>query len=240
MPSRPTKSAAAQRLETQLERLGDLPADTPVSAVRPMGEDATRFLVRFGRAQFGPVHGEDVHALGLVVGAAAEREARERLAAALAREAARSDALRLLRARARAKQDLIGRLLKKGHQRVHAAAAVERLERAGLIDDAALARHRAERLVEAGRVGPRGAEAKLRGAGLSQPVTSEAVTGAFAGVDLLEQATAAATRRARSMGAGLDDATRRRRLFGFLARRGYDHETCRRAVERALGASSDE
>ncbi|HZW09022.1 MAG TPA: RecX family transcriptional regulator [Phycisphaerales bacterium] len=239
MPSRSTKSAACQRLETQLARLADLPGDAPVTAIRPLGEDATRFQVRIGRAQFGPIHGEDIGGLGLRVGSPVGRAAGEALVAALAREAARGEALRLLRTRARAKQDLIARLVKKGHQRLHAAAAVERLERVGLIDDASLARDRAARLAEAGRLGPRGAEAKLRGAGLVAPVAKDAVAGAFRGVDLVEQAAAAAERRARSM-AGLDEPTRRRRLFGFLARRGYDHDTCRQAVARALGAPLDE
>jgi regulatory protein len=163
-----------------------------------------------------------------------------RLAAALAREAARTDALRLLRARARAAQDLISRLVHKGHARADAAAAVERLGRAGLIDDEALARDRAERLAAGARLGPRAAQVKLRALGLGGGVSAEAVSDAFRGVDLLAQATEAARRRAASLRASVDEQTLRRRLFGYLARRGYDHDTCRQAVEQALGSAPED
>lgn len=240
MRSHPSKSATRRRLEAQLERLGTLGPDACVASLRPLAEDSTRFNVRIGRVQVGPVHAEDIEALGLAVGAPASGGLLERLGAALAREAARTDALRLLRARARTRHDLIGRLMRKGHDRADAASAVDRLARVGLVDDASLARDRAERLASGARLGPRGAEARLRTMGLGAALSAEAVAGAYAGVDLLEQATSTARKRAASLSPDLDDRTRRARLFGFLARRGYDHETCRGAVERALGSAPED
>jgi regulatory protein len=239
MQHRSAQSASRQRLDAQLAQLAELAPDTKVASIKPLPADPGRLSIRIGRAQFGPVNADDIDSLGLSVGAPAAEQARTRLGEAIAREAARTDALRLLRAKARSRQDLIGRLTRKGHERVHAAAAVERLERVGLLDDAALAKDRAERMAEVGRLGPRGAQAKLRTLGLSSPVSTEAVQGAYAGVDLVAQATDAARRRARSMGERLDDETRRRRLYGFLARRGYDHETCRRAVDQTLKGAPD-
>jgi regulatory protein len=206
-----------------------------IRSVRPEGGDQNRFRVRIGRAAFGPVHAADIDALGLSAGDALDGQTRDGLAEAMAREAARSEALRLLRTRARSRGDLARRLARKGHDRQAAAAALDRLARVGLIDDAALAADRAEALASRGRAGPRAAEQRLRASGIEQPIAARAVRAAYEGVDLQEHAAEAARKRARTLSDRLDPATRRRRLYGFLARRGYDHETCAHAVEQALG-----
>ncbi|QKK08877.1 MAG: hypothetical protein HND58_12395 [Planctomycetota bacterium] len=65
-----------------------------------MGDDQTRFAIKIARNAFGPVHAKDLAALGAEIGRPLDEPARERLLDALAREAARGDALRLLRTRA--------------------------------------------------------------------------------------------------------------------------------------------
>lgn len=234
MPSKSSQSATVRRLLQQRERLEQLPPDEPVRGVRPMGNDQTRFAIKIARNAFGPVHAKDLGALGVEIGQPLDEPARERLLDALAREAARGDALRLLRTRARAKRDLLFRLSRKGHDKAAAAEALERLAAVGLIDDEAFAETRAGSLARAGGAGPRLAENKLRAQGVDGTLAGKAVREAFAEVDLLERATAAAHKRARALSPTLDAETRRRRLYGFLARRGYDHGTCMRATDAAL------
>lgn len=233
-------SAARRRAEEQLERLDAVDPERAVSAIKPTTDSTARVHVRVGRDRFGPVMQELIADAGVRVGEPLSVESRGVLAEAICIEAARTDALRLLGARARSKRDLTMRLLRKGHERAHAATAVDRLEGVGLLDDESLARDRAERIASEGRSGPRGAEVKLRSVGIDPRTASRAVTEAFRGVDTLEQAVALAQRRERSIPAGLDAPTRKRRLYGYLARRGYDHDTCRRAVERALGGADDD
>lgn len=240
MPAASRQSAARRRCVEQLARLGALPADAPVSAVKPFGDDPARFAIHLGRVRLGPVHAADLDALDLVVGSPLDAPARLRLAGALAREAARADALALLRTRSRSKRDLLDRLALKGHDRTPAREALDRLERVGLLDDAALARDRAAVIAESGRAGPRAAEVKLRALGIDPAAASGAVGDAYAGIDTLAQATEAAHRRARTFGPDLDRPTRQRRLYGFLARRGYDHDTCRKATEAALTGLEDD
>ena len=235
MPPRTAQSAARRRCEEQLARLDALPLDAKVNAIRPMGDDQSRLTVRVGRARFGPVHAVDRDGLGLSPGASLDAAARGRLADALAREAARADALRLLGTRSRSRRDLLHRLTQKGHDRGSAGSALDRLERVGLSDDESPARDRATGLADSGRAGPRAAEGKLRAIGIDGPTAAAAVREAYAQTDLLAQATEAAHRRARTFPTALDRPTRQRRLFGFLARRGYDHDTCRRAAQAALG-----
>ncbi len=241
MRSTSPHSAAVRRLHEQRERLDELPLDEPVRAVRAVGDgrsasggDQTRFAVKIARRSFGPVHAKDLDTLGIVVGKPLSRDARARLADALAREAARSDALRLLSTRARAARDLLNRLARKGHDPTPAAEALERLAAVGLIDDEAFAETRALSLVRAKAAGPRAAEHKLRAQGIDPTLAGNAVREAFAEVDLLERATAAARKRARALPPTLDEPTRRRRLYGFLARRGYDHATSMNATTAAL------
>ncbi|MCC7387667.1 MAG: RecX family transcriptional regulator [Phycisphaerales bacterium] len=234
------QSATRRRCEEQLARLEELPADAAVTALRPVGEDDPRVVVRVGKWRFGPLHAADRDTLGLTVGDRLDAPARARLGAALSREAARTDALALLRTRSRSRRDLLHRLALKGHPLDDATAALDRLARVGLLDDGSLARDRAGVMADSGRTGPRAAEVKLRSLGIAGPVAAEAVRDAYAGADLLEQATELAHKRARSFGASLDREARQRRLYGYLARRGYDHDICRRATEAALGRPNDD
>lgn len=233
-------SATRRRCEEQLERLGTLPAGARVTALRPVGEDRSRLVVRVGKLRFGPVHSVDHDGLGLAVGGGLDPGTRAGLASAISREAARSDALLLLRTRSRSRRDLLHRLALKGHPRSDACAALDRLARVGLLDDDSLARDRAGVMADSGKAGPRAAEVKLRSLGIDGSVASRAVREAYAGVDLADQAMDLAVRRARSYGPSLDRAARQRRLFGYLARRGYDHDICRRATEAALGGLDDD
>lgn len=227
-------------MDEQLARLEALPPGAAITALKPTGEDGIRFTIRVGKVQVGPIHADDVRELGLRIGLPLAGPVASGLGDALAREAARADALRLLRARPRSKRDLVRRLGLKGHDRIHAAATADRLERAGLLDDAALAEERAQTLADSGRAAPRVAEVKLRALGLESPVATKAVREAYQGLDLLQQATEAARKRLRGLGPGLDDDTRRRRLWGYLARRGYDHEICRRALDAVLGQQTED
>ena len=237
MPTTSAHSATRRRCEQQLEHLAALPAETPLSAVRPIGEDQSRFTLHLGRVRLGPIHAKDLPDLPL--GTPLDAPTRAHLAAALEREAARTDALALLRTRARSSRDLLSRLARKGHDQAAAGEALERLARVGLIDDGAFAADRAGVLADSGTIGPRAAEAKLRALGIEGQIASAAIREAFAETDLLAQATEAACRRARTMPQSLDDQTRRRRLASFLARRGYDHDICREAVKVALAGETD-
>ncbi len=233
------QSAARRRCQEQLERLDALPAETLVSAVKPMGEDHSRFSVHLGRVRLGPLHVKDLDSFTLTIGSPLDEITRSKLAEALAREAARADALALLRTRARSSRDLLHRLARKGHDRVASAEALERLARVGLIDDAAFATDRAAVFADSGTIGPRAAESKLRALGIEGPVATAAVREAYADCDLLAQATEAAHRRLKTFHPDLDEQTCTRRLYSFLARRGYDHGICRQATKAALAGETD-
>ncbi|MDQ3991961.1 MAG: recombination regulator RecX [Actinomycetota bacterium] len=144
-------------------------------------------------------------------------------------------ALRLLSVRSRSRSELRGRLLRAGFEEAEVEAALDDLQRVGLLDDAAFARDLATRHVHGRGAGSRAATTALRRFGVD-PELAERTVGEVAGDDEEARAEAVARRRLSRM-TGLDAATTYRRLVGFLQRRGYDghtaREVCRRIVDGA-------
>jgi regulatory protein len=147
---------------------------------------------------------------------------------------ARAAALSLLAVRQRSRAELRRRLRAKGFGAAVVEACLERLESLRLVDDAAFAGAFARDRI---RFRPQGAQRtvrELRGRGVDEDTALEAVrearTEEGAGeADLARQAAAKWRRRA-----GEAPESARRRLYGFLARRGFDPEVVREVVEEVL------
>jgi regulatory protein len=84
-------------------------------------------------------------------------------------------------------------------------------------------------------------EQELRRKGVAADVANEAVSQALAdvGMDEEEAALEVARKRARSL-RSLEPAVARRRLYAFLARRGFDSNLVARVVRAALEAPVEE
>jgi regulatory protein len=146
------------------------------------------------------------------------------------RGTAKDRALRLLGVRWRSRVELEQRLRRAGFEEEDVAAALEDLERAGLIDDARFAS--AVVADRAGRrlAGDREVRSALRQKGVSEEVANAAM--AVAGEES-ERALALARKRAPRLGT-LDPAAAYRRLFGLLLRRGFGPGVAREACRTAL------
>ncbi len=159
-------------------------------------------------------------------------------------EAAREAALKLLERQRRTRVDLERRLADKGFTPAAVAAALDRLVRVGLVDDAEFAR-----AFLAGRWGRRPAGwQRLRQELRAKGVGDEAIEAARAvvaqregGVDELSTATRLVAQARRRM-AGLEPQKQRQRLYALLARRGYDGDLIRRvlALRDDAGESGEE
>jgi regulatory protein len=104
---------------------------------------------------------------------------------------------------------------------------VERLERAGLLDDDAFARYWVENRE---RFRPRGLHA-LRYELRRKGINDEVIERALASIDVSSSAYRAAEAKARQL-QHLDPATFRRKLLDYLARRGFEYEVAKDATER--------
>lgn len=150
-------------------------------------------------------------------------------------------ALNMLAFRARSATELRRSLVRKGEEPARVDAAIERLRAAGLIDDEQFARQFARSRVSSAGASRRKLEQELYRKGVGREISSEAIAEVMEEEDVDEDALVerAALKKLRTLGR-VDEATRRRRLYGYLARRGYDSDRIRGAMERVLSGGTDE
>lgn len=153
-------------------------------------------------------------------------------------EAAREAALRLLERTRRTRSDLTRRLRDKGYAAEVAAGVIERLAAVNLVNDIEYARaYLAERW---GRraAGWRRLEADLRRRGVSAAeiaAARDSFTAERGGADEAALARRVVAQAARRF-AALDPRVRRQRLYGLLARRGFDGDAIEQALRDEPGA----
>jgi regulatory protein len=140
-------------------------------------------------------------------------------------------ALRLLSVRSRSRSELQQRLLRADYAPEEVEAALDDLERVGLIDDEAFAREVSEYQRRKG-MGRRAGMNALRVKGVEREL-AERIADEANPEDEAERALEVASNRLQRL-RGLDPVTRQRRLVDFLMRRGYDPEIARSACKRAM------
>jgi regulatory protein len=152
-----------------------------------------------------------------------------------AKESKRKDvherALGLLAVRARSRRELEQRLLQAGYPAVEVGAELDRLERVGLIDDAAFARQLVQHAFGAGGKGRRAVASALFAKGVDPEVAASTLEDL--GGDEEQRAFDLASSRAPRLG-GIDPQKAFQRLSGLLMRRGFAPELARSAARRAL------
>ncbi len=166
----------------------------------------------------------------------------ELLSTAVRRTSVLDKALDLLAVRARSTRDLRIRLMRRGGQADDITWVIRRLTLQGFLDDSAYARSLARARMVSGGVSRRGVEAELRRRGIATDVAGSAIDDALREVELDEYAAAlAAARKRLQILSSVDPGVRRRRLYGWLSRRGYESEVVARVLQDVLevGQESD-
>jgi regulatory protein len=132
----------------------------------------------------------------------------------------------------RSTRDLRRRLLLKGEGEADVDATIERLTAAGLLDDVAYARAFVRGKVSSQGFSRRRLQQELAKRGVARDVADLAIAEVLHDDDVDEAANIerVARKKLRTL-QGLDEETRRRRLFAFLARRGYDVDDVRSVVK---------
>jgi regulatory protein len=145
-------------------------------------------------------------------------------------------AANMLAARPRAARDLERLLVRKGEPAEHVAAAIERLTAMGALDDARFARQFIRSKIAGAGLSRRRLQSELWRRGVARDVIDTALTEVVAEDEVDEDAQIAhvAAKKLRTL-RSLDPATGRRRLYAFLARRGYDSSAIRRAMDSLPG-----
>ena len=145
-------------------------------------------------------------------------------------ERAREYALLLLSYRERTEKEMAERLKRKGFPPEAVAATVADCQRLGLVDDERFARLFVQ---ERARLNPRSARligAELGKRGVSGEVAARALSAEFV-PGREEEMAADLARRASLRLRGVDPAAARRRLWAYLARRGFSPDQIAAAVK---------
>ena len=211
-----------------------------ISGIIPAHRPAGRFAVVVDGRERAVLSLDAIERLGLVVGRSVAG-----LEEAIALESARlhsyDRALNMLALRARSSSELARSLVRKGEEKPYVDWAIARLLEQGLLDDAAFARALTRSRVVGGKRSRRRVEQELARKGVSRTVAGEAIDDVFEdeAVDQRAIVEEAARKKLRSL-AGLEPAVQRRRLYAFLARRGYDLDVIRAAIAAAGSTESAE
>jgi regulatory protein len=133
--------------------------------------------------------------------------------------------------------ELRRKLLLKGQSSADVEDALTRLQDQKLLNDADFARNFARRKVLGAGSSRRRIVEELARKGIARGLAEEAVEGLqeTEGIDPSVAIHRVAEKKWTSL-ARLDDFTRKRRLYAFLARRGFDPDEIRAAMERVQAA----
>ena len=215
---------------------------TTISAIREHPRRKGRFIIEVAGAESAVLAVDSISELGLHVGVEVPNALLRQLETANRQTALLDRALGILAAHARSRRDMRIRLRRTGAADADVAWVLDRLERLGYLNDAEYARQLAHARIVGGGTSKRRVEQELFKRGVSKETATEAIDATLADVELDEHGAAlnAARKRMRALSA-LDPLTQRRRLYAFLARRGYEAEVVARVVNEVLtGEQSDE
>lgn len=140
----------------------------------------------------------------------------------------------------RTRRELELRLRKREATPAQIAAALDRLEQSGVLSDEAVAEVEASARLRRGEA-PARVRQQLRKKGVSGKTVQEAISGAIEqdGFDERAACLEAARKRARTLRDDEPEAAKRK-LVGYLLRRGYSGSVARDAVREALAAPDED
>jgi regulatory protein len=212
-----------------------------VTSINPNPRRTGRFDLYIDGAVSATISIEAIERLRLSVGTVID----DRIEAALARETSvittYDRALNMIALRARSAAELRRLLLRKGEQAEFVDIAIERLLRAGFLDDASFARQFARAKAVGGGLSRRRVQQELARRGVARDVAEAAIAEVFAEEHVEESDTLerVARKKLKSL-QRLDAQVQRRRLYSFLARRGYDSDDIARTIRAIMPSGSEQ
>ncbi len=156
-------------------------------------------------------------------------------------EDARAYGLRLLGQRAYATRDFRRKLVNKEFTLEEIETTIARFIESGLLDDRKFAVNFSRSKLTTSSTSPRRVRQHLARKGIASAIAAEAVDQVILEeeIDTNVNLEKVAGKKLAAL-SGLDSHVQRRRLYGFLARRGYEVEEIRRTVEKLIGEGTTE
>jgi regulatory protein len=212
-----------------------------VSAITASARHPGRFEIEVDGRAVATLSLDAIERLGLRIGVAYSESLASRLATAAAALHTFDRAVAMLAARPRAARDLERTLVRKGEPAEHVAAAVERLIALGILDDAQFARQFIRARIAGAGLSRRRLQSELWRRGVARDVIDDALAEVMEEDEVDEDAQIAqvAAKKLRTLRSA-NPATVRRRLYAFLARRGYESSAIRRVIDALPASGEDE
>jgi regulatory protein len=217
-----------------------------ITALKPQQKRRQRLAVFVDGEFFAGIDRETAVQLRLKVGDAVEPGDLSKILEREEEIRAREKCLRWLEARSRTRRELEDRLRRLDVSPEIAGRVLDRLEETGLLNDAALAKSLAQDRLRGGGVGKRRVRSELIKRGVDRDTVESILKTAGENGEVPgrvrdeAQACLALARRKAAAYRRLPAETGRRRLMGFLARRGFGLEDIYRAVDQVLPEERDE
>lgn len=195
-----------------------------ITSIKPTQRNPKRVTVRIGRRVVATLARSKVEALGLHVGQAWDDALTERVAHAAVFDKALRQAMDRLNRRAMSRRDLDFKLKKLGYEQPVRESVLDKLTEIQFLDDEAYGRALIDATMRRKPAGPQLLRQKLFQKGIDRSLIERLVGEATDAQDLAPGAVELARKKLRTM-QRLDLQTRKRRLYGLLARRGFNPDT---------------
>ena len=212
-----------------------------ITAIVPNPRKPGRFAVSVDGEDVATLSIDAIERLRLVLGGRVD----DRLRLAIDHEAAilatYDRALNMLAARARSSAELRRLLIRKGEPAAQVDVVIDRLRTVGFLDDAAFARQFTRSKAVGSGLSRRRVQQELSKRGVARDISDDAIEDVFTEEQVDEDASIerVARKKLRTLGK-LEPAVQRRRLYGFLARRGYDADDIARVLRLVLSDVGDD
>ncbi|MFW6058643.1 MAG: regulatory protein RecX [Phycisphaeraceae bacterium] len=206
-------------------------SDPPrITSITPTARNPRRATVRVGRKVVATLPTKQIDELGLSVDQPWDEALAARLQQAAQVDKAMRKAMNRLNRRAMSRRDLDRKLHDLEFDQATRQHVLDRLTELKYLDDEALGRALIRETQRARPAGPRLLRQKLFQKGLDRKLIDQLIAETRDTADPEAEAVTLARQRLRRM-SRLDPPARQRRLFGLLARRGFEPETINAAME---------
>lgn len=195
-----------------------------ITAIKPTHRNPKRVTIRIGRKVVATLPQSKVEELGLAVGQAWDEALAQQVTQAGMYDKALRQAMNRLNRRAMSRRDLDKKLQGLEYEQAVREQVLDRLTEMKFLDDEAYARALIDATLRRKPAGPQLLRQKLYQKGIDRSLIEKLVGAATDAQDLAPGAVELARKKLRSM-QRLDIDTRKRRLYGLLARRGFNPDT---------------
>ncbi len=206
-----------------------------ITSIRPTQRNPKRVMVRVGREVVATLAHSKVVDMGLHVGQVWDDKLAEEVGHAAVFDKALKQALNRLNRRAMSRYDLDFKLKKLGYEQPVRESVLDRLTELRFLDDEAYGRALIDATMRRKPAGPQLLRQKLFQKGIDRSLIERLVSEATDAQDLAPGAVELARKKLRTM-QRFDLQTRKRRLYGLLARRGFNPDT----ISSVMAELSDE